>query len=243
MPAHAPGAHGHGPFQFGVAGADLVLVGAGIAPEAVGGRGFQDAVDHAQLTGHGVHLRLGQVGDRAQVHTAVAILGEEAHAEVLDLVPRAGDQEPQQPGEVIEHRHAQAGAGIGQAQFHAALIVLGQDIDQLVEHGCQLHRFHTHVRVPLAQPGDVVLGAGHLIEGLVDGHLHAQRGQSGTGTERAGDGAVDAAADAHDEALLPGPFTVVLQPGGDVLDDLVRLHVGCGMKKPREGPQGFRKGP
>ena len=45
---------------------------------------------------------------------------------------------------------------------------------------------------------------------------------------------------AHDEALLPGLFAVVLQPGGDVLDDLVRLHVGT--KKPAKVP-GLPKGP
>ena len=167
----------------GIAGADRSRR-CGHRPRGRRRRGFQDAV--ASRPAHGPRRTPRSWSGRLigfQVHTAVAVLGWPT--------PKSRPCSPcRRPGtaatrrSAIEHRHAQAGAGIGQAQFHAALIVLGQGIDHWSNTGVScttsMRTFGCRSRSQVMWSWARVTG----IEGLVDGHLHAQRGQSGPGAER-----------------------------------------------------------
>ena len=74
----------HRPFEFGIACAHLFFVRALGIPKSVGRHGFLDGLSDVQFGGNLINLRFGQVGNRADVHTAVAVFGEKAHAEIFD---------------------------------------------------------------------------------------------------------------------------------------------------------------
>ena len=109
--------HAHRPFQFGVACAHLLLVGALGVPQAVGGRGLADGFAYIKRFGQGVDLRFEQAGNRADVHAAVAVFGEKAHAEIFHFVAGAGHQKAVDLAVVIKCDHAQARARVGQRQL------------------------------------------------------------------------------------------------------------------------------
>ena len=62
-------------------------------PKPVGRHGFLDGLGDVQFGGNLINLRFGQIGNRADVHAAVAVFGEKAHAEIFDFVARAGNQQ------------------------------------------------------------------------------------------------------------------------------------------------------
>ena len=99
---------GHGPFEFGVRGAQLVLVGAVIAPQAVCGRCIEDFLSDAQRRSQREHFGFDQIRNGTHVDAAVTVFGVKAHAEVLHLVARAGDQCAALSGQGVQRRHPQA---------------------------------------------------------------------------------------------------------------------------------------
>ena len=91
-----------------------------------------DGGQHRQGFGQGVYLGFEQIADGAQIHAAVAVFGEKAHAEIFHLIARARHQQAVDLAVVIQRGHAQAGAGVGHGQVfiggggvgHAALELL-----------------------------------------------------------------------------------------------------------------------
>ena len=71
----------------------------------------------------------------------------------------------------------------------------------------------------------------HVALGLVDGHLHTDRGQVRSGTQRAGHRTVNASAHADHKAFLAIRRAIVAQPTRDVFDDRLCLH-GVKMRSP-----------
>src|SRR4051812_46736198 len=75
----------HGPLKLGVRSADLVFIGAAVRIQSIRWRRFENVADDAHRTAELVHFGFKKVGDRANVHAAVAILGIEAYPEVFYL--------------------------------------------------------------------------------------------------------------------------------------------------------------
>ena len=61
-----------------------------------------------------INLRFEQIGNRADVHAAVAVFGEKAHAEIFHFVARARHQQLMKLAVVIQRGHPQARARIGE---------------------------------------------------------------------------------------------------------------------------------
>ena len=64
-----------------------------------------------------INLCFEQIGNRADVHAAVAVFGEKAHAEIFHFVARARHQQLMKLAVVVQRGHPQARACVGKGQI------------------------------------------------------------------------------------------------------------------------------
>ena len=178
----------HGGFEFGVGGSELVFVGASVGPKAVGGRRVKNGLGHAEVARYFVDLRLIEVGNGAEIDSAVAVFGEESDAEIFDFVTGSGYEQAVALGLGVQGGHAQAGAGVGEGEVALGGIGQSQSPRMGVEDGREVHAAGGDRRVPFRKKLHPVLGTRHLVGGLVDGHFEKVDVEARGRTEAGGDG-------------------------------------------------------
>ena len=213
----------HGGFEFGIGGSELVFVGASVGPEAVGGRSVEDGLGHLEVARYFVNLGFVEVGDGAEVDTAVAVFGEESDAEVFDFVAGSGHEQTMVLGLGVQGGHAQSGAGIGESEVALGGIRQSQSSHMGVEDGREVHAAGGDRRVAFRKKLHPFLGARHLVGGLVDGHFEKVHVEARGRTEAGGHGGIDSARNPHGESACPRlkgvgaePINYMLRYGGDV---------------------------
>ena len=141
----------HGGFELAVGGAKLLFVGASVRPEAVGGWRVKNGLGHPEVARHVVDLGLVEVGDGAEVDSAVAVFGEEPDAEIFDFVAGSGHEQAVVLGLGIEGGHAQSGAGVGEGEVALSGIRQSQSPHMGVEDGREVHAAGGDRRVALCK--------------------------------------------------------------------------------------------
>ena len=212
----------HGGFELAVGGAELVFVGASVGPEAVGGRCIDDGLGNSKVARHFVDLGFVEVRDGAQVHASVTVFGEESDAEIFDFVAGSGHEQAVVLSLGVEGGHAQSGAGVGKGKVALGGIGQVQCRHMGVEDGREVHAAGGDRRVAFCKKAHPVLGARHLVGGLVDGHFEKVDVEARGRTKAGGDGGIDSARDPHDKSACPRLLGVGTKP----IDNVLR-YGGC----------------
>ena len=100
----------------------------------------------------------------------------------------------------------------------------GEGFDQAVEHTGQFNLDAVCRRIVLLEEGNMLPGACHLAEVLVDGHFHHQQRQAGARRQGRGDGGIDAAGNADDETGRAGALGIFFEPARYMLDSRFGVH-------------------
>ena len=220
----------HRPLQFGIGGPDLLFVRAVVTEKAVRRRRSENRLRNPQPAPQFVHLGLGEVGNRTDVHPSVAVLGEEPHSEILYLVPRTDHEQIIESGEVVECGHAKPRPGIGSGQvghpFARPLHQRGSErAGERIVRRRQVGMCRLCIGITFRQPADVLPGPVHLCLYLMDRQCHAERSAPGHSRQCRNYRRIDTPRNAHDESRRTRSVEITRHPLRNIMCNCFRIHI------------------
>ena len=181
---------------------------------------------YVQLGCQRVHLSFGQIGNRADVHAAVAVFGEETDAEIFNFVARPRHQQTMQLAVIIKRRHAQAAACIGKCQLFVGKFGFADvnGIGKRIESLGQVDTLRFHIGITLFQTAHVFLRAIDLVRFLTNRYFQQQNRQTGLSGKGGNHSRIDAAGYADDKTFGTRLLGVIFEPLNNMADDGLGLH-------------------